>query len=208
MFNPIHKTERGRANRWETTNSKPQGPIINDGPIRNTEQQSDPIYYTLLFKCTQHCCAFNQPLCAQCAYLCWAKTNFLNPNRRHMLDFPSSNYTVHDHTLNTAWDAQWNFVFSLKHFVLLGTYMGGIRHGCYFNVDKEAILIVIHTNSHFPKWLYLTFCLKPFSLGTFIKPFGNIIGTLRAYRYLLSISCIQGLSKVYQILEKWWMIRV
>jgi hypothetical protein len=35
--NPTHKTETGIANRWGTTNSKPRGPIIYDGPIRNTE---------------------------------------------------------------------------------------------------------------------------------------------------------------------------
>jgi hypothetical protein len=55
----------------------------------------------------------------------------------------------------------------------------GIRHGCYFNVDKEAHIdsTLIHTSQ---MTLYLPFCVNLFLLGTFIKPFGNIIGTLRA----------------------------
>jgi hypothetical protein len=96
--NPTHKTETGRANRWVTTNSKPPGPINHyDGPIRNTEQQLDPIYYTLLCICTvlmSHltrtplsiltkdvilfyptCCAFYQPW-QQSMQLCGAKKPF------------------------------------------------------------------------------------------------------------------------------------
>jgi hypothetical protein len=168
------KPKGGQQNRWGTTNSKPQGPIINDGPIRNTEQQSDPIYYTLLCKCTQHCCAFNQPLCAQCAYIYMLSQNqFSEPK-------PTTYVGLSFIQLYLAWShsehrlrCSMNFAFSLKHFVLLGTYMGGIRHGCYFNVDKEAILIVIHTNSHFPKWLYLPFCLNLFLWEHSLNPLGT-----------------------------------
>jgi hypothetical protein len=44
FFNPTHKTKTGTANRRETTNDKPPG------PIRNREQQSDHNYYTLLWQ--------------------------------------------------------------------------------------------------------------------------------------------------------------
>jgi hypothetical protein len=38
------QTETGTANMWGITNSKPLGPIITMGPIRNTsDQQSDGI---------------------------------------------------------------------------------------------------------------------------------------------------------------------
>jgi hypothetical protein len=36
-----------------TTNSKPTGSIaVTDRPIRNAEDESDHIYYTLFYKCT------------------------------------------------------------------------------------------------------------------------------------------------------------
>jgi hypothetical protein len=59
--NPTHETETGTANRWGTTSSKPPGPIIMTGSIRNTDQQLDHIYYI-----------FN--LLRQPAQLSWAKT--------------------------------------------------------------------------------------------------------------------------------------
>jgi hypothetical protein len=43
--NPAHKTDTGTANRWGTTNSKPHGPIIMMGQSKNTEQQSDDVYF-------------------------------------------------------------------------------------------------------------------------------------------------------------------
>jgi hypothetical protein len=46
--NPAHKTKTGTANRWETTNSNPTGPIV-------MICKSDHNYYTLLFRL---CCAF------------------------------------------------------------------------------------------------------------------------------------------------------
>jgi len=48
-----------------------------DGPIRNTEQQLDHIYYTLLFKCTALLCAL--PTMATCAIM---------PSQNH---FPQAN---------------------------------------------------------------------------------------------------------------------
>ncbi len=60
-----------------TTNSKLPGPISTMGEIRNTEQQSGHIYYTLFFSAgAQSCCTFYQPL--QTPQWCWAKTNFLS----------------------------------------------------------------------------------------------------------------------------------
>ncbi len=50
--NSTNKTETGTANTWGTTNSKTAWTNHYDGPIRNTEQQLDHIYYTLLCMCT------------------------------------------------------------------------------------------------------------------------------------------------------------
>jgi hypothetical protein len=50
--NPTHKSETGIANSWGTPKSKPNWTNHYDGPIRNTEQQSDHIYYTLFCRCT------------------------------------------------------------------------------------------------------------------------------------------------------------
>jgi hypothetical protein len=61
FFNPIHKTKTGTANRWGTTNSKPQGPIIMMGQSEILSS-SHIIFITLFSASTQHCCAFNQPL--------------------------------------------------------------------------------------------------------------------------------------------------
>ncbi len=51
---PPIKLELGIANRWETTNSKPLGRIITSAAGESEEhseqQQSDPIYYTLLLR--------------------------------------------------------------------------------------------------------------------------------------------------------------
>jgi hypothetical protein len=67
--NPTDQTETGTTKRWGTTNSKPPGPMNHyDGPIRNTEQKLDHIYYTLFCKCTAR----------QGAQLRGAKTIFLS----------------------------------------------------------------------------------------------------------------------------------
>jgi hypothetical protein len=43
---PPMKLKLGQQIGGGTTSSKPPGPIIMMGPIRNTEQQLDHIYYT------------------------------------------------------------------------------------------------------------------------------------------------------------------
>jgi hypothetical protein len=48
-----------------------------DGPIRNTEQQLDHIYYTLFFSAGAQCCCIIYQL-QQSAQLCEAKTIFLS----------------------------------------------------------------------------------------------------------------------------------
>jgi hypothetical protein len=89
------------------------------GPIRNTEQQLDNIYYTLFWRCTAllslftKLMAFYQP--RQPAQLCWAKTIFLS--RTGTIGFYSSIFTVQDHILITAGDAlswDWTNRFSSK----------------------------------------------------------------------------------------------
>jgi len=62
--NPSGKTETATACRWGTANSKPPGTTFCDGPIRNTGQQSDHIYYTLFspfLHVEQRCSAFYEP---------------------------------------------------------------------------------------------------------------------------------------------------
>jgi hypothetical protein len=97
FFNSTHKTKTGTANRWETINSNPPRPIklssqstVDDGPIRNPEQQSDHIYNTLFCRCT----ALVQLLLAMsnCSimqsqkHFPWAKPAYF--------DFSSSNFIV------------------------------------------------------------------------------------------------------------------
>jgi hypothetical protein len=49
--NPAHQTETRTADRLELgTNSKPPGPFIMIGQSKTREQQSDHIYYTLLYQ--------------------------------------------------------------------------------------------------------------------------------------------------------------
>jgi hypothetical protein len=43
---PTHKILTGIGNRWETTNSKPQGPIILDGQSK-TGTSSQILFHTL-----------------------------------------------------------------------------------------------------------------------------------------------------------------
>jgi len=57
--NPTHKTETGTANMWETTNSKPPGPIIMMGKSKTLSSSLD-VFITLFFAGAQLCCAFYQ----------------------------------------------------------------------------------------------------------------------------------------------------
>jgi hypothetical protein len=73
---PTHKTETGTANRWGTCKSKPPGPISMMGQSKNTDHQSDHIYYTLLWRCIE--LLRLSPATAHTMQLCWAKTIFLS----------------------------------------------------------------------------------------------------------------------------------
>jgi hypothetical protein len=86
------KTETGTANRWETTNSKPLGPIIMTGRSE-TPSSSQIIFITLFFAGGQCCCTFYQPW--QPAQLCEAKTIFLS--QTVMCSISSSKFTMQDH---------------------------------------------------------------------------------------------------------------
>ncbi len=88
--NSTYKTKTGTANRWETINSNPPRPIklssqstVDDGPIRNPEEQSDHIYYTLFCRCT----ALVQLLLAManCSIM-QSQNQFPEPNQ-HILTF-------------------------------------------------------------------------------------------------------------------------
>ncbi len=50
--NSTHETGTWIANRWETSNSKPPGPIIVMGQSETLSQQLDHIHYTLFCRCT------------------------------------------------------------------------------------------------------------------------------------------------------------
>ncbi len=63
------------ANRWETTNSKPHGPIVMSGPFRSRDQQSDHIYYTLLSQVQSFGALFTS-LSKLCKHVGQAKTIF------------------------------------------------------------------------------------------------------------------------------------
>ncbi len=91
FLNPNHKTKTETANRWETTNTNPLG-------IKNMEQQSDHIYYTLLWRVLGYTVPFTSlnKLCTTGLPkpFCWAKPA--------CFDFSSSNFNFHGHILSTA----------------------------------------------------------------------------------------------------------
>ncbi len=90
-----------RANSWATTNSKPPGPIIMiDQSEINTEPQSGPIYYTLLYAGAQRCWAFLPPAIGKrCSYA--AEPKLFSWAKPACFDFSSSNFTVQDHLWST-----------------------------------------------------------------------------------------------------------
>jgi hypothetical protein len=57
LFNPTHQAQIGTANRWETTNCKPSGPIIM---MCQWETPRADVFITLFSTGAQHCCAFCQ----------------------------------------------------------------------------------------------------------------------------------------------------
>jgi len=110
--NPTNKTETGTANRWETTNSKPHGPIIYDGPIRNTQQQLDHIYYNLF--CTALLCL--DPPTITCAIM--MRQNHFPESNRYKSDFLHPFLTLQDHILSTAGDALRSFEILFNRYLL------------------------------------------------------------------------------------------
>jgi hypothetical protein len=61
--NPTHKPKTGTANRWETTNSNPLG------PLKLSSQSTADV---------RVCCAFYQP--QQTVQKCWGQNHFAEPN--------------------------------------------------------------------------------------------------------------------------------
>jgi len=94
--NPTHKTETGTANRWETTNSKPPGQIIMMG--QSETLSSSQIITLLLFSAggllTSHHKVYN-----------YAEPNYFPDPNRHVLTFLHPIFTLQDHILSTAGDA-------------------------------------------------------------------------------------------------------
>jgi hypothetical protein len=89
--NPTCKTKTAIANRWETTNSKPT--VL----IRNREQQSDHIYYSLLWQVFSLALTFNQP--QQTVQKCCPETVLLS--RIAMFWLSSSHFNLQGHILST-----------------------------------------------------------------------------------------------------------
>jgi hypothetical protein len=78
-------------------NSKPLGPII----MITTEQQSNPIYYSLFCRCKALVCL----LPANARLVNYAEPNPFSRAKETYFDLPSSNFTMQDRRLSTAGDA-------------------------------------------------------------------------------------------------------
>jgi hypothetical protein len=74
FFNLTHKTKTGTANRWETTNSKPLGPIIMIGQSE-TGSSSQILFITLVWQVLGFAVPFTNLSRLQ---KCWAKTILLS----------------------------------------------------------------------------------------------------------------------------------
>jgi hypothetical protein len=74
FFNPTHQNKTGTANRWETTNSKPPGPITMIGQSQ-TGSGSQIIFITLFF---WQGLDFAVPFTSKVVQKCWAKTILLS----------------------------------------------------------------------------------------------------------------------------------
>jgi hypothetical protein len=98
---PIYKTKTETANRWETTNSKPPGPIIMIGQSE-TGSSSQIIFITLFSgRYTTSLCLFKQTVQQKCL----AKTILLSQTSVFGL-FSSSNFRLQGHILSTTGDEQ------------------------------------------------------------------------------------------------------
>ncbi len=76
-------------------NIKPPGPIIIMGPIRNTQQQLDHIYYTLFYRCTV-LLRLSLPAMAMCTIM-GSQNHFPNQTGMHTLDFFIQFYCAGSH---------------------------------------------------------------------------------------------------------------
>jgi hypothetical protein len=77
FFIPTHKIKTGTGNRWETTNSKPPGPVTMIG---QSETQGAAVRAYLLHSSLASVrlwCVFYQP--QQTVHKCWAKAILLSP---------------------------------------------------------------------------------------------------------------------------------
>jgi hypothetical protein len=115
--NFTNKTETGtQQNKWGggelLVNTKTTWTNHYDRPIRNTEHQSDPIYYTLFF-CTSHpghCCVIDQLACAHSVQLRLSENGFSWSKPSYFGDFSSSNnsYCAGSHTEHHwSWETSW-----------------------------------------------------------------------------------------------------
>jgi hypothetical protein len=114
LFQP-HSWNWGLQRRCWNTNTKPRGINRYDGPTRNTEHQSDHIYYTLFCVCTNnvavpstsHSKQTSTSHSKQTVELCWAITIFLSQTVMFWLFFiqffGAWSYTQHN------WRCSWLF---------------------------------------------------------------------------------------------------
>jgi len=97
FFNLAHKTKTGTANRWETTNSKPLGPIIMIGKSE-TGSSSQILFITLVWQVLGFAVPFTN-LSRLCKNAGPKPFCLANPT---CVDFSSSNVNLHSHILSTS----------------------------------------------------------------------------------------------------------
>ncbi len=162
---PPIELKLGQQRGAGTTNSKPPGPINHyDGSIRNTEQQSDHIYYTRFCKCTAR--ATCTIVWSQIKPFSWVKPTYVG--------FSSSNLTLHDHILyfnSLVWlwqssgssqKANWARP-SIPGFSPTGPAMGGVGSGPSQKVGRLSVPLHGwngHGRSLVPAWAVRA---RPFS---------------------------------------------
>jgi hypothetical protein len=92
--NPTHKLKlkSGTANRWETINSKPPGPIIMIGQSETGSNIRSYLSHSSLAG-VRLCCAFHYP--QQTVQKCWVNTILLS--QPACFNFYSSNFNLQGH---------------------------------------------------------------------------------------------------------------